>query len=139
MFRWWKSVSIAKKLYFVVGIMALLIVGELVTLRFAMRQLSAARAFVGGESLWSKAQKNAVFSLQRYGITKNEKDYEEYLDYLKIPEGDHRALVGLIKKDFAYAEVRDGFLQGQPCRRHSSDRGTLTPILLDQLPFVAGN
>ncbi len=37
----WKDVSIAKKLYFVVGIMAFLIVGELVTLRFAMHTLSA--------------------------------------------------------------------------------------------------
>ena len=35
----WKDVSIAKKLYFVVGIMALLIVGELLTLRFAMHTL----------------------------------------------------------------------------------------------------
>ncbi len=56
----WRDVSIARKLYFVVGIMALLIIGELVTLRLAMRTLSAARAFVAGEGLWSKAQKNAA-------------------------------------------------------------------------------
>src|ERR1700733_13518959 len=95
----WKNVSIARKLNFVVGIMALLIGGELLTLRFAMKNLSAARAFVGAESLWSKAQKNAVFSLQRFGLTKSEKDFEAYLDYLKIPEGDHKSRMELLKKD----------------------------------------
>jgi hypothetical protein len=45
----WRDVSIVKKLYFVVGVMATLIAGELIILRFAMHKLSAARAFVGGE------------------------------------------------------------------------------------------
>src|ERR1700722_14012122 len=108
----WKNISIAKKLYFVVGIMALLIGGELVTLRFAMRNLSAARAFVGGESLWSKAQKNAVFNLQRFGITKNEKDYEAFLEALKVNEGDHQARIELFKENPDMKLMREGFLQG---------------------------
>ena len=45
----WRDVSVARKLYVVVGIMGVLIVCELLTLRFAMRTLSAGRAFVGGE------------------------------------------------------------------------------------------
>ena len=32
----------------------------------SMDILSATRAYVGGESLWSKAQKDAVFYLNRY-------------------------------------------------------------------------
>src|ERR1700693_2034265 len=111
-FKMWKNVSISKKLYFVVGLMALLIGGELFTLRFAMRNLSAARAFVGGESLWSKAQKNAVFSLQRFGLTKNEKDYEAFLEALKVNEGDHQARLELFKEKPDATLLREGFLQG---------------------------
>jgi hypothetical protein len=93
--RSWRDVSIAKKLYFVVGIMALLIVGELLTLRFAMHTLSAARAFVGGEGLWSKAQKNAAISIQRYGGTRDEADFRAFLAYMEVPKGDRQA--GLFK------------------------------------------
>src|ERR1700677_1454986 len=92
---WWGKLSISRKLYIVFGIMASLIACELLTLQFAMHTLSGARALVGGESLWSKAQKDAVFSLQRYGSTKDERDYRSFLRYLQIPEGDHRARVKL--------------------------------------------
>ena len=75
---WWKDISIAKKLYLVVGVMTALIMCELVTLQFAMHTLSAARAFVEGEGLWSKAQKNANVNLLRYGITHDEKDFDRF-------------------------------------------------------------
>lgn len=108
----WKDISIAKKLYFVVGIMALLIVGELATLRFAMHTLSAARAFVGGEGLWSKSQKNAAVSLQRYGNTMDEADFQAFLTAMQVPEGDHIARVELFKPSPDLAVVREGFLRG---------------------------
>ena len=54
MFRWFKDISIAKKLYFTVGIMALLIAIELIVLFFSINTLSSVRAYVGGEGLWSK-------------------------------------------------------------------------------------
>src|SRR5471030_1005868 len=113
MIRLWKNLSIAKKLYFVVGIMAVLICGELLTLRFAMGTLSAVRAFVGGEGLWSKAQKNPAFKLQRYGVTRNEIDFANFLEYLKVPEGDHRARIELGKAVPDLAIVRQGFLDGR--------------------------
>lgn len=112
LFGVWRNISIAKKLYFVIGIMAFLIGAELLTLRFAMRQLSAARGFVGGESLWSKAQKDAVFSLQRFGLTGSEKDYEAFLEHLKVNEGDHEARIELMKENPDLNRVRKGFLAG---------------------------
>ena len=126
MTEFWKNISIAKRLYFVVGIMAFLIAGELLTLRFAMRTLSAARAFVEGEGLWSKAQKDAVLSLQRYGQTKNEKDYNDFLFYLKVPEGDHQARLELSKKDPNLEMVRLGFLAG---RIHPDDIEPMIELL----------
>ena len=107
-----RRISIATRLYFVVGLMGLLILLELLTLRFAMQKLSAVRAFVGGESLWSKAQKNAVFSLQRFATTRNEKDYQLFLDYLAIPLGDHDARLALEKQPPDLETARKGFLKG---------------------------
>jgi two-component system, sensor histidine kinase len=109
----WRDVSIARKLYFVVGIMAFLIVGELLTLRLAMHTLSAARAFVGGEGLWSKSQKNAAISLQRYGRTKDPADFAAFVADMQVPEGDHQARIELFKPAPDLSIVRDGFLRGR--------------------------
>jgi hypothetical protein len=58
--RWWKDLSVKKKLYGVIGLLASLIIFEFVTLVFAMSVLSTVRAMVAGEGMWSKAQKDAV-------------------------------------------------------------------------------
>ncbi|MGE0764730.1 MAG: hypothetical protein AB7N80_15755, partial [Bdellovibrionales bacterium] len=49
---WWRRTPVTKKPYIVVGVMAVLIAVELLTLLFAMNTLSAVRALVGGESSW---------------------------------------------------------------------------------------
>ncbi|MGZ3735736.1 MAG: ATP-binding protein [Bdellovibrionota bacterium] len=108
-----RRISIATRLYFVVGLMGLLIFLELMTLRFAMGKLSAVRAFVGGESLWSKAQKNAVFSLQRYASTRDEWDFKHYQEFLSIPEGDHVSRLALSQPKPDFEAARKGFLQGK--------------------------
>lgn len=56
MLKSWNDVSIGRKLYLVVGVMAILIAGELIAVGFTMNTLSAVRAFVGGEGAWSKAR-----------------------------------------------------------------------------------
>ena len=66
-FKRLRNISISKKLYFTMGIMALLIIVELATLWFSVGTLSSVRAFVGGEGLWSKAQKDAIYHLEKYG------------------------------------------------------------------------
>lgn len=47
--------------------------------------LSAARAFVEGESRWSKAQKESVFHLLRYSETFSETHYVEYMRNISVP------------------------------------------------------
>lgn len=93
--------------------MATLIAIELLTLYFAMTTLSAVRAFVGGEGLWSKAQKTAVYHLQKYANTHDEKYYANYLQQLKIPLGDRQARIELEKKDMNPEIVTEGFLSGE--------------------------
>ncbi|HEX4925117.1 MAG TPA: response regulator [Bdellovibrionales bacterium] len=111
--RRWKNLSISKKLYAVVGVMALLIASELLVLRFAMSTLSAVRAFVGGEGSWSKAQKTAVLDLQKYAFTKNPLYYGRYEEALKVPAGDRRARLQLESRNPDLATIYQGFLDGK--------------------------
>lgn len=93
--------------------MGLLIAVELLTLRFAMTTLSSVRAFVGGEGLWSKAQKSAVLQLHKYAQTRDEAYYQAYLQHLQIPLGDRQARMEMEKPVYDKAVVYDGFLKGQ--------------------------
>ncbi len=126
MLRWWRDLSVSKKLYGVVGVMATLIALELLTLLFAMNTLSAIRSFVGGEGLWSKAQKNAVQNLERYARTKDAKYYSLFIDSLQVNLGDRKARIELQKPDFDPKIVQAGFEQG---RIHPDDvPGVITVI-----------
>ncbi len=116
--RWFRNVSIAKKLYFTVGIMALLIGLELFVLFFCLNTLSSLRAYVGGEGLWSKAQKDAVFHLYKYGVAHNPDDYLLFLDFMKIPIGDGKSRRELLKEQPDIQIARQGFLEG---RNHPDD------------------
>jgi PAS domain S-box-containing protein len=116
--RWFRDVSIAKKLYFTVGIMALLIAIELAALIFSINTLSSVRAYVAGEGLWSKAQKDAMYQLLKYGRTRNEADYLEFKEFMKVPQGDHKTLVEMSKPEPDMAIARQGFLEG---RNHPDD------------------
>jgi PAS domain S-box-containing protein len=118
LFKWFKDVSIAKKLYFTVGIMALLIGVELFTLFFAMHTLSSVRAYVEGEGLWSKAQKDASYHLLRYGIAHDEKDFEQFKEFMKVPLGDSKTRKELIKQNPDWELARQGFIEG---RNHPDD------------------
>lgn len=109
----WLNLSVQKKLFSVVGIMALLISLELFTLYFAMNTLSAVRGFVGSEGLWSKAQKSAVLALNKYLLTKNSAEYKIFKKELEVPLGYKAARLELLKKDFNKDIVREGLLRGK--------------------------
>ncbi|HKC68756.1 MAG TPA: ATP-binding protein [Bacteroidia bacterium] len=118
LFRWFKDISIAKKLYFTVGVMALLIGIELFTLFFSIHTLSSVRAYVEGEGLWSKAQKDASYHLLRYGIWQDEKDYQKFKEFIKVPLGDSKTRRELMKQNPDLQIARQGFIEG---RNHPDD------------------
>src|SRR6478609_4407144 len=99
LYRWFKNVSISRKLYFTVGTMALLIAVELFVLLFSLSTLSSLRAYVGGEGLWSKAQKDAVFHLFKYGAMGTESDYNLFEQFMQVPIGDAKARRELLRND----------------------------------------
>lgn len=80
--------------------------------------MSAGRAFVGGEGLWSKAQKDAVAALSHYAMTHDAKDYQAYQDALVVNLGDRRARLELEKPEPDYAVAFQGLVDG---RNHVDD------------------
>jgi signal transduction histidine kinase/CheY-like chemotaxis protein len=118
LYRWFRDVSITRKLYFTVGAMALLVGVELFVLLFSLSILSSLRAYVGGEGLWSKAQKDAVFHLYRYGVSGSGKDYELFQQFMRVPIGDARARRELLMDARDMDAARQGFLDG---RNHPDD------------------
>ena len=80
--------------------------------------LSAGRAFVEGESLWSKAQKQSLVHLMRYAHTHAGSDYADFRAALAVPLGDRKARLELEKPEPDFAVAYQGFLEG---RNHPDD------------------
>jgi diguanylate cyclase (GGDEF)-like protein len=74
--------------------------------------LAAGRAYVEGESLWSKNQKEAVFHLLRFAETRSETDFDKYQMAMMVPRGFRTARLELEKPDPDHAVVRASFLKG---------------------------
>ena len=74
--------------------------------------LASGRAYVEGESLWSKSQKDAVFYLLRFAQTRSESDFHSYEKAMKVPLGFRKARLELQKRAPNYTVVREGFIAG---------------------------
>ena len=112
------SRSVAGTLAFVaIALLAILLANSVVS-----RVLSGARAYVTGEGLWSKAQKDGVFHLLTYEETHDEREYSKFLAELEVPLGDRRAREELESPHPRLDAVRRGFLDG---RNHPDDVDSL--------------
>ena len=78
----------------------------------SMDILAAGRAYVEGESLWSKNQKEAVFHLVRFAATGSESDFLSYRKAIMVPMGFRNARLELEKPLPNDSTVQDGFIQG---------------------------
>lgn len=74
--------------------------------------LTAGRAFVTGESLWSKAQKDAIQALARYSLTCDRHALADYEHAIAGPMGYRVARLELLERDPDLARARAGFIQG---------------------------
>jgi signal transduction histidine kinase/ActR/RegA family two-component response regulator len=128
LYRWFRNVSIARKLCIMVGAMAMLIAVELLVLFFSLHTLSSLRAYVGGEGLWSKAQKDAVFHLYRYGVSHSDSDYQLFQQFMRVPIGDAKARAELLNSDRNIVAARQGFLEG---RNHPDDIDGMISLFVD--------
>jgi two-component system, sensor histidine kinase len=114
----YRKVAITRKLFLAAGISLLVVFAELLILFFMMRSLSAIRAYVGAEGLWSKAQKDASYHLYKYACENNEEDYRAFVSYLNVPLGGRKTRLELNKKKPDFALARQGLREN---RVHEKD------------------
>jgi diguanylate cyclase (GGDEF)-like protein len=84
----------------------------LVLANFSFGLLSSVRAYVGGESLWSKAQKDAVYHLQKYAASGAPEELRQFRAEIAVPLGDHEARVEMDKPNPDFEKVRQGLVRG---------------------------
>ncbi len=85
---------------------------------YSIGLMSATRAYVGGEGLWSKAQKEAVLALSRYAVGHDPRDHQAYLAALAVSLGDRQARLELEQPHTDIEAAGSGFLRG---RNHPDD------------------
>lgn len=78
----------------------------------SFEMLAAAQAYVKGESLWSKGQKDALLSLARYSDTCDPRDLARFEREIRVPLGDRRAREALLATPPDTAAAFDGFVVG---------------------------
>ncbi|MDR3468384.1 MAG: EAL domain-containing protein [Xanthobacteraceae bacterium] len=74
--------------------------------------LSAMRAYVGAESIWSRSQKDAIHYLDLYLTSGQPEFFERYATAIAIPLGDLAARRALDASPPELAAARQGLLQG---------------------------
>jgi diguanylate cyclase (GGDEF)-like protein len=96
----------------IIWIFAAIVLCLLMLANFSFGLLSAVRAYVGGESVWSKAQKDSVFHLQKYAASHAAEDLRQFRVDIAIPLGDHAARMEMNQPHPDIRKVRQGFIQG---------------------------
>ncbi len=96
------------RLIFLIAISAMLVIS---TNYYTIKIMSSMRAYIYGESLYSKGEKDAAHNLILYLNTKDESYYQYFLENIAIPKGDSLARVKL-QSGAPSSEVRSGFLKG---------------------------
>ncbi|MCB1820373.1 MAG: hypothetical protein KDI73_02165, partial [Candidatus Competibacteraceae bacterium] len=90
----------------------LIIVVLLGSMVFSLEIMASLRAFVGGESIWSKAQKQAHIALEAYIHSHAETDYQDFLQAIVVPMGDHKARLALDQAEPDVNAAFQGFVEG---------------------------
>ncbi|MBT9596526.1 MAG: PAS domain S-box protein [Vitreoscilla sp.] len=98
--------------------------------------LSAVRAYVTGESLYSKGQKDAQIHLLDYADTQQDEHYQRFLVALAVPLGDRKAREALQQEPPDVERARQGFIEGG---NHPDDIDGLIRLFrwFHRVPFMA--
>ena len=80
--------------------------------------LSSIRAYIHGESMWSKAERQAIAELRDYARSGDPADYQRFRAELAVNRGDYAARLQLQSANPDYALAAQGFIAG---RNHVDD------------------
>jgi hypothetical protein len=78
----------------------------------SLEVMSSVRAYVAGEAMWSRSQKNAVYFLNLYLHSGEAELFRQYQASLAVPIGDEFARWALERDPVDPETARIGFLQG---------------------------
>ena len=106
------ALPIPAKLAAVVASFTLAFAVLLVVMASALQLNASVRAYVQGEGLWSKGQKDAAYHLVRYLQTQDPRDYALYEQSIAMPMGDRVARLEMDKAQYDPDVVVSGFLRG---------------------------
>jgi PAS domain S-box-containing protein len=108
-----RRLPVSRKLLMIVGVFVAIVVCVFYLGVLRSDILSGVRAYVGGEGLWSKAEKRAALNLTDYAASHSESDYQQYLAEIAVPIGDKQARLQLQSSSPNMELVREGFVQGR--------------------------
>lgn len=74
---------------------------------------SAARAYIVGNGIWSKAQKDAVYHLTRYVDTKDSSHWHQFRESLAVPLADRRARLAMNREELDWNATASALRAGQ--------------------------
>jgi diguanylate cyclase (GGDEF)-like protein len=89
-----------------------IVVCLMILTNFSFGVLSSMRAYVGAESVWSKAQKDAVFHLQKYAAGRVPEELYKFRADIAVYLGDHEARLEMDKPTPDISKVRQEFIRG---------------------------
>ena len=109
---------------------------QLVLAAVSIDVLSSVRAYVAGESLYSKGQKDAHIRLLGYLDEGRDADHVAFLDALSVPLGDRAAREALLREPPALEAAAHGFIAGE---NHPADVDGMIRLFLwfRHIPFMA--
>src|SRR6202790_2341463 len=108
-----RRLPVGTKLRIIVGVFVAIVVCVFLLGMLRSEIVGGVRAYVGGEGLWSKAEKRAVLSLTKYADSRSDSDYRQYLAEIAVPVGDKQARIELQRSSPGMAVVQRGFVQGR--------------------------
>ena len=110
---WIQRSSVRTKLTVVTLAFAGVIAAALGVMEMSLKISNGVRAYVRGEGLWSRGQKDAALALEHYVRSRNEGDYADALKRLTVNFGDRQAREQMSRPDMDYDLAFAGFVQGQ--------------------------
>jgi two-component system cell cycle sensor histidine kinase/response regulator CckA len=97
-----------------VSLLLVLIVGALLAMAAGtVYALSGVRAYVSGEALYSKSQKDAVHHLLRYAASRDPAAYAAFEQRIRVPLADGRARRELLRADADLAAATAALIEGE--------------------------
>lgn len=109
---WLGRTTISTKLVVIVLVFVVVIGAVMGLFSLAYNITSGVRAYIGGEGLWSKGQKDAVYHLSRYIGTGDDRDYRDFRTAIALPLGDRKARLEMEKPVYDFGTVQQGFIEG---------------------------